>query len=173
MTFRALRTSSKWQRVIVLEIIRNSSIYFHRQSWSCTGITVISSQEIVYIQAITKSDITQLLPQRISFPKKINMAPPTATTTMSEEQSTFSLSSATKPGDFFEEVHFLGDKDGKVKIRSPPTFSNKLDERRYKMQHLAVAFRVFAKQGFDEGVAGHISLRDPVNPGMISQSPAL
>jgi hypothetical protein len=62
-------------------------------------------------------------------------------------------------------VHFLGDKDGKVKIRSPPTFTNKLDERKYKMQHLAVAFRVFAKQGFDEGVAGHISLRDPINPG--------
>jgi ribulose-5-phosphate 4-epimerase/fuculose-1-phosphate aldolase len=35
------------------------------------------------------------------------------------------------------------------------------------MQHLAVAFRVLAKQGFDEGVAGHISLRDPINPGRL------
>ncbi|OBT80302.1 hypothetical protein VF21_00726 [Pseudogymnoascus sp. 05NY08] len=46
---------------------------------------------------------------------------------------------------FFEEVHFLGGKAG-------------------KKQHLAVAFRVFARQDFDEGVAGHISLRDPLNP---------
>jgi hypothetical protein len=66
---------------------------------------------------------------------------------------------------FFEDVHFLGDKEGKVVIRSPPKFTNKLDERKYQMQHLAAAFRVFAKQGFDEGVAGHISLRDPINPG--------
>ncbi|OAA55071.1 aldolase [Niveomyces insectorum RCEF 264] len=65
---------------------------------------------------------------------------------------------------FYEDVHFLGDKDGKVVIRSPPVFANKEDERTYQKQHLAVAFRVFAKQGFDEGVAGHISLRDPINP---------
>ncbi|KKA23549.1 hypothetical protein T310_2388, partial [Rasamsonia emersonii CBS 393.64] len=65
---------------------------------------------------------------------------------------------------FYEDVHFLGDKEGRVVIRSPPTFANKLDERRYQLQHLAAAFRVFAKQGFDEGVAGHISLRDPINP---------
>ena len=66
---------------------------------------------------------------------------------------------------FFDDVHFLGDKDGKVLIRSPPKFDNIEDERRYKKQHLAAAFRVFARQGFDEGVAGHISLRDPLNPG--------
>lgn len=35
--------------------------------------------------------------------------------------------------------------------------------RRYHKQHLAAAFRVFARQGFDEGVAGHISLRDPLS----------
>lgn len=66
---------------------------------------------------------------------------------------------------FFEDVHFLGDKEGKVVIRSPPKFDNPQDELKYQKQHLAVAFRVFAKQGFDEGVAGHISLKDPVNHG--------
>ncbi|KAF3765599.1 arad-like aldolase/epimerase [Cryphonectria parasitica EP155] len=65
---------------------------------------------------------------------------------------------------FFEDVHFLGDKDGKVVIRSPPKFASVDDERAYKKRHLAAAFRVFARQGFDEGVAGHISLRDPENP---------
>lgn len=63
-----------------------------------------------------------------------------------------------------QDVHFLGDKDGKVKLRSPPIFDNINDTRTYLKQHLAAAFRVFAKQGFDEGVAGHISLRDPGNP---------
>lgn len=52
----------------------------------------------------------------------------------------------------------------KLKIRSYPNFSNPEDERLYRKQHLAAAFRVFADRGFDEGVAGHISVRDPVDP---------
>lgn len=66
---------------------------------------------------------------------------------------------------FFDDVHFLGDKEGKVIIRSPPKFQTLEEDRDYQKQHLAAAFRVFAKQGFDEGVAGHISLRDSLNPG--------
>jgi len=66
---------------------------------------------------------------------------------------------------FFDDVHFLGDKEGKVIIRSPPNFDTLEETRAYQKQHLAAAFRVFARQGFDEGVAGHISLRDCINPG--------
>ncbi|KAI1085314.1 class II aldolase/adducin domain protein [Whalleya microplaca] len=54
-------------------------------------------------------------------------------------------------------------KSGKqLKIRSYPKFDNLEDERLYRKQHLAAAFRVFADRGFDEGVAGHISVRDPI-----------
>jgi ribulose-5-phosphate 4-epimerase/fuculose-1-phosphate aldolase len=35
------------------------------------------------------------------------------------------------------------------------------DERRHRKQHLAAAFRVFAERGLDDGVAGHITARDP------------
>ncbi|KAL1593158.1 hypothetical protein SLS60_010765 [Paraconiothyrium brasiliense] len=49
-----------------------------------------------------------------------------------------------------------------LKIRKYPTFERKEDERLYRKQHLAAAYRVFAERGFDEGVAGHISVRDPV-----------
>lgn len=70
----------------------------------------------------------------------------------------------TTASSWTEDVHFLGDKDGKVQLRSPPTFDNVKDTRTYLKQHLAAAFRVFARQGYDEGVAGHISLRDPENP---------
>ncbi|KAI0206968.1 class II aldolase/adducin N-terminal [Astrocystis sublimbata] len=56
-------------------------------------------------------------------------------------------------------------KSGKtLKIRSYPRFDNLEDERLYRKQHLAAAFRVFADRGFDEGVAGHISVRDPILP---------
>ncbi|TVY32825.1 4-hydroxy-3-prenylphenylpyruvate oxygenase/4-hydroxy-3-prenylbenzoate synthase [Lachnellula occidentalis] len=45
-----------------------------------------------------------------------------------------------------------------------PTFTDKYEERAYQKGRLALAFRIFAKLGFDEGVAGHITLRDPVDP---------
>ena len=42
-----------------------------------------------------------------------------------------------------------------------PTFATVDDERRHRKQRLAAAFRLFGKFGFDEGVAGHITARDP------------
>ncbi|KAG4436733.1 hypothetical protein IFR05_007787 [Cadophora sp. M221] len=46
----------------------------------------------------------------------------------------------------------------------PPIFEDKYEERKYLKHRLALAFRVFAKFGFCEGIAGHITLRDPVDP---------
>lgn len=42
-----------------------------------------------------------------------------------------------------------------------PKFDNVEDERRHRKQRLAAAFRVFGQFGFDEGIAGHITARDP------------
>ncbi|OCK84342.1 class II aldolase/adducin domain-containing protein [Lepidopterella palustris CBS 459.81] len=50
----------------------------------------------------------------------------------------------------------------KLKIRQYPKFNRLEDERLYRKQHLAAAYRIFAERGFDEGVAGHISVRDPI-----------
>lgn len=47
---------------------------------------------------------------------------------------------------------------------TPPTFTNVEDERCHRQQRLAAAFRLFARYGFDEGVAGHITVRDPEYP---------
>ncbi len=46
-------------------------------------------------------------------------------------------------------------------LPSPPTFSTADEERRHRKQRLAAAFRLFSLFGFDEGVAGHITARDP------------
>ena len=42
-----------------------------------------------------------------------------------------------------------------------PTFESPDEERRHRKQRLAAAFRLFGQFGFDEGVAGHITARDP------------
>lgn len=46
-----------------------------------------------------------------------------------------------------------------LKFPTPPKFEDKYAEREYQKGRLALAFRIFAKLGFDEGVAGHITLR--------------
>jgi ribulose-5-phosphate 4-epimerase/fuculose-1-phosphate aldolase len=42
-----------------------------------------------------------------------------------------------------------------------PKFDTVDEERRHRKQRLAAAFRLFGRFGFDEGVAGHITARDP------------
>ena len=50
----------------------------------------------------------------------------------------------------------------KMKVNyQPPVFSTVEEERLHLKQKLAAAFRLFSKFGFDEGVAGHITARDP------------
>ncbi|MDE3086688.1 MAG: class II aldolase/adducin family protein [Acidobacteriota bacterium] len=49
-------------------------------------------------------------------------------------------------------------------LPSPPSFDSVEDERRHRKERLAAAFRLFGKFGFEEGVAGHITARDPEFP---------
>lgn len=44
-----------------------------------------------------------------------------------------------------------------------PEFAN-AEERLHRKQRLAAGFRLFSKFGFDEGIAGHITARDPEDP---------
>jgi ribulose-5-phosphate 4-epimerase/fuculose-1-phosphate aldolase len=45
----------------------------------------------------------------------------------------------------------------------PPTFADPLEARRYLKVRLAACLRIFSLHGFDQGIAGHISCRDPVH----------
>lgn len=46
----------------------------------------------------------------------------------------------------------------------PPTFVSKEEEREYLKFRLAQAFRIFGNFGYNEGVAGHITVRDAIKP---------
>ena len=46
-------------------------------------------------------------------------------------------------------------------LHTPPTFDSVEDERQHLKVRLAAAFRLFGRFGFSEGVAGHITARDP------------
>ena len=43
----------------------------------------------------------------------------------------------------------------------PPTFSSPEEQRTHIKQRMAAAFRLFDRFGFNEGVAGHLTARDP------------
>lgn len=49
-------------------------------------------------------------------------------------------------------------------VTGPPAFSDPYEARAYLKHRLAIACRIFAQFGFAEGIAGHITLRDPVDP---------
>jgi ribulose-5-phosphate 4-epimerase/fuculose-1-phosphate aldolase len=51
-----------------------------------------------------------------------------------------------------------------VSLQGPPTFATVEEERLHRKQKLAGALRIFGRFGFGEGVAGHITVRDPEFP---------
>lgn len=57
------------------------------------------------------------------------------------------------------------------KIPLPPTFPDKLEHRAYIKQRLAAAFRLFALYEYDDGLAGHITARDPLEPNTFWVNP--
>lgn len=82
------------------------------------------------------------------------MAPPSATEPQNGNASKPSTAAPLEPG--------LDEKMGnrqKGLFPQPPKFDDPYKERAYLKGRLAAAFRIFGKFGFDEGVAGHITLR--------------
>ncbi|RPB01147.1 arad-like aldolase/epimerase [Choiromyces venosus 120613-1] len=52
-----------------------------------------------------------------------------------------------------------------VALPGIPWFTSMEKKRHWILEHMAGAFRVFARKGYTEGMAGHISVRDPEDPG--------
>ncbi|MFJ5548111.1 class II aldolase/adducin family protein [Streptomyces sp. NPDC093225] len=58
-----------------------------------------------------------------------------------------------------------------LELNLPPVFDDPDAEREHRKQRLAGACRVFGRLGFSEGVAGHITVRDPEFPDMFWVNP--
>ncbi|ESZ91125.1 class II Aldolase and Adducin domain-containing protein [Sclerotinia borealis F-4128] len=98
------------------------------------------------------------------------MAPPSATNTHTpvntgaafHTTSHSEVSAITHEPGFSKEQAQARAPGMKLPSRTP--FEDRYEERDYQKGRLALAFRIFAKLGYAEGVAGHITLRDPVEP---------
>jgi ribulose-5-phosphate 4-epimerase/fuculose-1-phosphate aldolase len=51
-----------------------------------------------------------------------------------------------------------------LRMATRPVFTSVEEERAHRKAKLAAAFRMFSRAGLDEGVAGHITVRDPEAP---------
>jgi len=65
---------------------------------------------------------------------------------------------------FIEQARQMTIGSDKFKFPLPATFDDPQEQRLHEKQRLAAAFRVFALHGFDEGLAGHITQRDCIEP---------
>ena len=66
---------------------------------------------------------------------------------------------ATKAGSTEQQPFHYDFSESGYGFPQPVKFEDKLEEREYLKGRLAAAFRIFGQRGFDEGVAGHITVR--------------
>ena len=62
-------------------------------------------------------------------------------------------------------------REGRELRRALPAALSGLAERLHRRQRLAAAFRLFARYGYEVGLAGHFTARDPVHPEMFWVNP--
>ena len=52
-----------------------------------------------------------------------------------------------------------------------PSFEDLEEKRQWQLEHMAGAFRIFARHGYTEGMSGHISVRDPIQKDAFWMNP--
>lgn len=58
-----------------------------------------------------------------------------------------------------------------VSLPGIPSFPSFAAHRQWTLEHMALAFRIFARKGYTEGMSGHISVRDPEHPHLFWTNP--
>ncbi|CAH0054754.1 unnamed protein product [Clonostachys solani] len=88
-----------------------------------------------------------------------------STTVTSEQKLTLESNpgaSATQPQD--GPAGLAAVTTGEYEFPGIPKIDDPYKKRQWQLEHMAGAFRVFARRGYGEGTSGHISVRDPVDP---------
>lgn len=88
----------------------------------------------------------------------------TTTTTTETIQSTIPAVASTHKGYTVDTRGSHNLAKGGAHPNQLPKFDDMHAKRKWMLQHMAGAFRVFSRNGYTEGTAGHISIRDPVDP---------
>src|SRR5260370_40835758 len=102
--------------------------------------------------------------QQPSAKKEVHPPQPFATRRPAGDGNSGSAPRCYNPGNRWQREGFMAatpTQTNVLNLPSPPSFTSVAEERLHRKQKLAGAFRLFSRFGFDEGVAGHITARDP------------
>ncbi|KAK3635422.1 hypothetical protein LTR56_014706 [Elasticomyces elasticus] len=95
-----------------------------------------------------------------------------ATETLTSSASTHTISlQASEPAENNVLNWNVADSAKPSSLHKIPEFTDKYAERQWAKEHMAAAFRTFARLGWADGASGHISLRDPVDPELFWINP--
>lgn len=95
----------------------------------------------------------------------LNMAPmATETLTPTAEKQIPLATSKTGGNGTSDKYSRTAGMDVGFQSPSKMEFKNKYEEREYIKGRLAAAYRIFGHFGLNEGIAGHITVRDPIEP---------
>ncbi|KAF9889173.1 hypothetical protein FE257_007662 [Aspergillus nanangensis] len=81
---------------------------------------------------------------------------------VTKDTTTDAAAAAAAAADATFQATARGDRAGTLKLPGIPTFTDPYEKRKWMKEHMAAAFRYFGKEGFNEGISGHISMRDPI-----------
>ncbi|KKA27567.1 hypothetical protein TD95_001455 [Thielaviopsis punctulata] len=84
--------------------------------------------------------------------------------TSTETQTANSVTAPAQVSLTTTNENFARISTGGIPLPGIPIFNDPYQKRQWQLEHMAGAFRVFARKGYTEGAAGHISVRDPVDP---------
>ncbi|KAH6695885.1 class II aldolase and Adducin domain-containing protein [Leptodontidium sp. MPI-SDFR-AT-0119] len=105
---------------------------------------------------------------------------PSSTTTLLEQLATAEKIADTSVTVEDTEKHIHGMLDrtsvqamshGDVVLPGIPIFSTHAEKRQWQLEHMAAAFRHWAREDYIEGMSGHISVRDPENENAFWMNP--
>lgn len=102
----------------------------------------------------------------VAKPRQLSAAPSEVRrTTSALFRSPFSTTRtvARNDGGGQSDKNFTAVATGGYEYPGIPQFTDLYAKRQWQLEHMAGAFRVFARMGFTEGASGHISVRDPVD----------
>ncbi|RSL64933.1 hypothetical protein CEP54_004466 [Fusarium duplospermum] len=108
----------------------------------------------------TRTLTTTPKPRLITTPQK---APSKLTVPRSASFATSAEATAPAP-EAEVNTNFAAVATGGIPYPGIPKIEDPYQKRQWQLEHMAGAFRVFSRMGFTEGAAGHISVRDPVDP---------
>ncbi|KAF4448005.1 l-fuculose-phosphate aldolase [Fusarium austroafricanum] len=100
---------------------------------------------------------------RLFLPSQKLIKNPFSKIELSTARSASFATDAEAPAEQVNE-NFAAVATGGIPYPGIPKIEDPYKKREWQLEHMAAAFRVFARMGFTEGAAGHISVRDPVDP---------